>query len=266
MLTFHLAAGSLVLPLSMNQSPSLPASNGHLSPLANNVINAEAVASDSESDLSDIVDPSNPRGLSSLNGRLGFSGNNDTNNINAESSNDDDGAGSEDADYDMETPPPLEGGTAREERSLSHDSRRPAKRKAGLEDDEHIMNNPELYGLRRSVSRPTVKIKSFGTNVDTRAVLVHLGALYVQTCCHEWDSLLSLSIRSKVAPKVTDQIQTLWVVLVKGENKSPLRNVLATPLTPYRVLLDLSTPSNVPYVGSIKTSHSSSTIALGLRI
>lgn len=153
MLTFHPAAGSLVLPLTMNQSPSLPPSNGHLSPLANNIISAEAVVSDSESDLSEIVDSQKTHALSSSNGRLEFSGNDCTNNMNTESSNNDDGAGSEDADYDMETPPPLEAGNVREERSLSQDSRRPAKRKAGLEDDEHIMNNPELYGLRRSVSQ-----------------------------------------------------------------------------------------------------------------
>ena len=154
MLKVHLVAGSLVLPLTMNLSSSLPPSNGHLSPLANNVINAEAVASESESDLSEIIDSHNTRPLSITNGTLGLTGNDGISHLETDSSNNDDAAGSEDADYDMETPPPLEAGDRREERSLSQDSRRPAKRKAGLEDDEHIMNNPELYGLRRSVSRP----------------------------------------------------------------------------------------------------------------
>ena len=156
MLTFYRAAGSLVLPLTMNSSSTLLPSNGHLSPLANNVISADAVASDSESDLSEIIDAHNTRPLASSNGGLGLAGNDYTNNLDTDSSNNDDAAGSEDADYDMETPPPPDGADSREERSLSQDSRRPAKRKAGLEDDEHIMNNPELYGLRRSVSRPVL--------------------------------------------------------------------------------------------------------------
>ena len=154
MLTVHLAAGSLVLPLTMNPSSSLPTSNGHLSPLANHVINAEVVVSESESDLSELIDSHSGRPSSTSNGALGLAGNEGTNHLDTESSNNEDAPGSEDADYDMETPPLLDGGDGREERSLSQDSRRPAKRKAGLEDDEHIMNNPELYGLRRSVSRP----------------------------------------------------------------------------------------------------------------
>lgn len=160
MLTVPLTAGSLVLPLTMNPSSSLPTSNGHLSPLANNVINAEAVASESESDLSEIIDSHNTRPLLTSNGALGLAENDDANHMETDSSNNDDAAGSEDADYDMETPPQLEAGDSREERSLSQDSRRPAKRKAGLEDDEHIMNNPELYGLRRSVSRPSLTNRS----------------------------------------------------------------------------------------------------------
>jgi hypothetical protein len=175
MLTVLIAAGSLVLPLTMNPSSSLPTSNGHLSPLANNVINAEAVISESESDLSEIVDSHNTRPLSTSNGALGLAGSDGTNHLETESSNNDDAAGLEDAHYDMETPPPLEAGDGREERSLSQESRRPAKRKAGLEDDEHIMNNPELYGLRRSVSRPPLANQIY-INEEIRAVLDHRGA------------------------------------------------------------------------------------------
>lgn len=58
---------------------------------------------------------------------------------------------SDDADFDMEdSPPEAPTTTAREERSTSTESRRPAKRKQPAE-DEHILANPELYGLRRSV-------------------------------------------------------------------------------------------------------------------
>lgn len=173
-----LAAGSLVLPLTMNPTSSLPTTNGHLSPLANHVINAEAVVSESESDLSEIADSHNARHVSTPNGALGLAGSDGTNHTETESSNNDDAAGSEDADYDMETPPPLEARDGRDERSLSQESRRPAKRKAGLEDDEHIMNNPELYGLRRSVSRPPLANQSC-VDEEIRAELDHRGALCV---------------------------------------------------------------------------------------
>ena len=59
--------------------------------------------------------------------------------------------GSDDADFEVESQPPEP--SAPEVPSSSEDSTRPLKRKAhgGIEDDEDIMNNPELYGIRRSV-------------------------------------------------------------------------------------------------------------------
>ncbi|KAI9674782.1 MAG: hypothetical protein M1817_001686 [Caeruleum heppii] len=66
---------------------------------------------------------------------------------------------SEDAEYDLDDTAPLDTNGARDDRSTSQDSRRPLKRKPGLDDDEHIMNNPELYGLRRSGrARPSRRI------------------------------------------------------------------------------------------------------------
>ncbi|KAI1337451.1 P-loop containing nucleoside triphosphate hydrolase protein [Xylariaceae sp. FL0016] len=76
----------------------------------------------------------------------------------AESSNDE-GNASDDADFDMEdSPAPSHSDVAQDERSTSDDSRRPAKRKAPVEEDDYIRENPELYGLRRS-SRPTKQPK-----------------------------------------------------------------------------------------------------------
>jgi chromodomain-helicase-DNA-binding protein 1 len=60
---------------------------------------------------------------------------------------------SEDADYDIvDTPRSGPTGAAGMERTSSNESRPPARRKNGhpLEDD-FIRDNPELYGLRRSV-------------------------------------------------------------------------------------------------------------------
>jgi chromodomain-helicase-DNA-binding protein 1 len=58
---------------------------------------------------------------------------------------------SDDADFDMDDSPAPAATNRRHERSTSSESHRPPKRKLGVEDDEHILANPELYGLRRSV-------------------------------------------------------------------------------------------------------------------
>ena len=58
---------------------------------------------------------------------------------------------SDDADFDMEdSPAPVVTTVSRDDRSTSIESRRPQKRKLGVE-NKHILANPELYGLRRSV-------------------------------------------------------------------------------------------------------------------
>ncbi|GAB7364406.1 hypothetical protein MBLNU230_g4949t1 [Neophaeotheca triangularis] len=63
-----------------------------------------------------------------------------------------DAAGEEDADFDEEAPSPEPASGMRHDRSGSDDSQRSSKRKAGeVDDDEYMKQNPELYGLRRSV-------------------------------------------------------------------------------------------------------------------
>lgn len=65
---------------------------------------------------------------------------------------DEDAPGEEDADFDEETPPPEHhvNGVHRD-RSLSDTSSRPGKRKADIDEQELMEQNPDLYGLRRSV-------------------------------------------------------------------------------------------------------------------
>lgn len=137
----------------LNPTPSLPLSNGHGSPLANSVLTNDDAPYDSESDLSEvaipIVDEQSP--ATSTNHQSEFGGQ-DTEV--SESSDDEALDESDDADFDMEeSPAPAVTNGARNDRSTSTESRRPAKRKLGLE-DEHILANPELYGLRRSVRDP----------------------------------------------------------------------------------------------------------------
>lgn len=145
-------------PTNPESTSTLHLSNGHLSPPPNTFTSTGVVTSGSESDLSDVIDPPNAASLSSPDRNQDILGNGYHSKRSSVSSHEEDAIGSEDADYDMETPPSQDADAHRDARSSSQDSRRPAKRKAGIEDD--IMNNPELYGLRRSVSRDRL-VKSF---------------------------------------------------------------------------------------------------------
>lgn len=137
----------------LTSTPLGPTSNGNDSPLANSALTNDDAPYDSESDLSEvavpIIDEPSPAAASP-------SPHQDTredDDSDASPSSPDAQEESEDADFDMEDSPapvPSSGGE-RDARSTSTESRRPAKRKAGVVEEEHILANPELYGLRRSV-------------------------------------------------------------------------------------------------------------------
>ena len=139
------------------QTPSsttdLPYSNGHLSPPSTKPATNGPVTPQSESDLSEALDTPNAPGT------LPNSEQNDSVRIGQtrasddESLQDEDAVGSDDPDYDMATPPNGNGGSYSEDRSPSQDSPRQRKRKAGPEHEDYMLNDPELYGLRRSVSQ-----------------------------------------------------------------------------------------------------------------
>ena len=127
--------------------------NGHLSPLADTVINVEDAHSMSDSELSEIIEPPNleatpsPAESGRIETRL-----DDMDIAEHHSSVAETDLTSEDADFDLESPPPQASEQRRNESSSSsQESQRPSKRKAGAEADDFILNNPELYGLRRSV-------------------------------------------------------------------------------------------------------------------
>ncbi|KAF2162356.1 hypothetical protein M409DRAFT_69242 [Zasmidium cellare ATCC 36951] len=63
---------------------------------------------------------------------------------------DEDAPGEEDADFDEVTPPPEQADAAHNAASSSESSSRSGKRKADVDDEEYMKQNPELYGLRRS--------------------------------------------------------------------------------------------------------------------
>lgn len=64
---------------------------------------------------------------------------------------DEDAEGEEDAEFDEESPAPEAIDGMRHDRLTSEESVRPSKRKAEVDDEEYMKQNPELYGLRRSV-------------------------------------------------------------------------------------------------------------------
>ena len=126
--------------------------NGHLSPHRAEYESGPRAPS-TESDLSEAIDPPKPTSPYPQGSHK-----NTTNSYHSPedslSSQDEDAVGSDDADYEMESPLPPTIQVTHDALSSSDDSRRPSKRKAGIEEDEHIMNNPELYGIRRSVGIP----------------------------------------------------------------------------------------------------------------
>jgi chromodomain-helicase-DNA-binding protein 1 len=137
--------------MSSIESSTLP--NGHLSPVPTTTITNDDAPYDSESDLSEIRDPpavDTSLSTSSTPQQQSEFGNQDIES--SDSSGPENQDASDDGDFDMEdSPAAAPTSTHRIDRSPSHDSRRPLKRKMGIEDDEHILANPELYGLRRSV-------------------------------------------------------------------------------------------------------------------
>jgi hypothetical protein len=139
--------------------------------LANSTLTNDDAPYDSESDLSEVAIPmiDEPSPASSSNHQSEFGGQEtDASDSSPENHNE-----SEDADFDMEDSPALAATNAsRDDRSTSIESRRPAKRKLGVEEDEHILANPELYGLRRSVCCPLVAGRHFASANSTSFIRV----------------------------------------------------------------------------------------------
>ncbi len=126
-------------------------SNGHISPIDVPLSNDDAPY-DSESELSEVANPSADGASAAGSSKSQSEG----------SEQEDDASGSDiqgasdDGDYDVDEDPVAADVNPNIRRSESSESRRPTKRKLGVEDDEHIKANPELYGLRRSVSFSTL--------------------------------------------------------------------------------------------------------------
>jgi chromodomain-helicase-DNA-binding protein 1 len=132
-------------------TPLQPISTENAPPVAGAALTNDDAPYDSESDLSEVAIPvieeHSPAASTNRQPEFGAQGTEDS-----ESSAADAQGESDDADFDVQESPAVAAANGeRHDRSTSIESRRPAKRKIGIEEDEYILANPELYGLRRSV-------------------------------------------------------------------------------------------------------------------
>ncbi|KAF2002774.1 hypothetical protein P154DRAFT_544173 [Amniculicola lignicola CBS 123094] len=155
-----------MMPSSPGPTASFPLTNGHSSPLALHMTAADALSAHSDSDLSDAKaaiaeDPSSDEDAPGED-----EDEPDAMEVDSSSSEDMDAEGEPDGDYDSETPPPAEKDTGRARSSTSQESGR-SKRKASVEEEEFMEQNPELYGLRRSGrARPSRRIVESSDDED----------------------------------------------------------------------------------------------------
>ena len=150
MLTHWRLAGGLAITKSLEET-TLPFTDRKPSILNEEPI-AAAMMSGSESELSDVPEPPAPAVDSDRNSSTPPPYGNGHHADDSNLSDEEDGlAESDDADFEVKSQTPEPAPLL--DNSSSEESLRPAKRKTlGIEDDEDIMNNPELYGIRRSVS------------------------------------------------------------------------------------------------------------------
>ena len=140
------------MPSSPGHVASLPYTNGHLSPLAAHVTNADSSSHHSDSDVSDAKEHAAAAQASDIDAPGEEYDEDEEIAAASDSSEDVDAEGEPDGDYDSESPPSEQAESDRAG-SSSQESTRPTKRKASAEKDNYIEQNPELYGLRRSVRR-----------------------------------------------------------------------------------------------------------------
>ncbi|KAL6717952.1 ATP-dependent DNA helicase Hrp3 [Lecanora helva] len=124
--------------------------NGKPSPPHSSSMVNGATTPDSESDLSEPIDLPNAPTSFSNSEQPGTGGEDEVQGSDVESSHEEDALGSDDPDYTMATPPLNNGPSGHDTRCSSQDSSRQLKRKAGIEPDDYMLHDPELYGLRRS--------------------------------------------------------------------------------------------------------------------
>lgn len=143
------------MPTSPGHVVSLPLTNGHGSPYTANATMTNGLVPHSDSDVSNTHEAA----VAELASDADAPGEDDDEDVemanDSDSSDDVDAEGEADGDYDSESPPPEQAESDDAHSSVSQESSRLSKRKASPDGDDYITQNPELYGLRRSV-RPII--------------------------------------------------------------------------------------------------------------
>jgi chromodomain-helicase-DNA-binding protein 1 len=131
----------------------MPYTNGHTTPITVHIAPTNHPSHHSDSDLSDAQEPAaiDPSSDIDAPGDEYDDDDDDAAAAVSDSSADVDADGEPDGDYDSESPPSEHAPSSRARSLSSQGSPRPLKRKASEDKDNYITQNPELYGLRRSV-------------------------------------------------------------------------------------------------------------------
>ena len=145
-----------MMPSPSGHRDSLPYTNGHTTPLAVHAAPAQSPSQHSDSHLSDTQPPAVAEASSDVDAPGDDDDDDEPMAADSDSSEDVDAEGEPDADYDSDSPPSEHAPSSRAQSVSSQESSRPNKRKASSDKDDYMTQNPELYGLRRSVcaSRP----------------------------------------------------------------------------------------------------------------
>jgi chromodomain-helicase-DNA-binding protein 1 len=140
-----------MMPSPSGHRDSLPYTNGHATPIAVHTAPAQSPSQHSDSDLSDAQQPAAPEPSSDVDAPGEEYDDDEPMAADSDSSEDVDAEGEPDGDYDSDSPPSEHAPSSRAQSVSSQESSRPMKRKASSEKDDYMTQNPELYGLRRSV-------------------------------------------------------------------------------------------------------------------
>ncbi|KAF1915035.1 hypothetical protein BDU57DRAFT_410203, partial [Ampelomyces quisqualis] len=142
-----------MMPSPSGHRDSLPYTNGHTSPLPVHVTPTQSPSQHSDSDLSDARGAAAAEPSSDVDAPGEDYDDDEPAAVDSDSSADVDAEGEPDADYDSDSPPSEHAPSSRAQSVSSQESSRPLKRKASTsaDKDDYMTQNPELYGLRRSV-------------------------------------------------------------------------------------------------------------------
>lgn len=157
------------MPSPSGHRDPIPYTNGHSAPLAVHAAPTQSPSQHSDSDLSDTHQPAAPEPSSDIDAPGEEDDDDELMAVDSDSSEDVDAEGEPDADYDSDSPPSEHAPSSRAQSVSSQESSRPLKRKASSEKDDYMTQNPELYGLRRSVGGPHKPRKNMLTSDQGRA-------------------------------------------------------------------------------------------------